>query len=185
MFEQAVLPSRPAGGRYWTVAAGFTGELLVVGFLLLAPLIWTDFLPRARALNWISLPSPPPPIEKEPPPVEVQRTRVSQVIGRVLIRPRTIPPTPLTIEDPPAAFASPEDNVRSAPANAVLSLLDAVVRLVPPEHRVAQTAVSQPRQPRPPRRVASARSTRRVCSIAWSPSIRPWPVPPGSQAPWN
>lgn len=56
-----MLPSRPAGGRYWTVAAGLTGELLVVGLLLLAPLIWTDFLPRVQALNWISLPSPPPP----------------------------------------------------------------------------------------------------------------------------
>ena len=59
MFEQAVLPSRPAGGRYWTVAAGFSGELLAMGFVLLAPLIWTDFLPRARALTWISLPAPP------------------------------------------------------------------------------------------------------------------------------
>jgi hypothetical protein len=66
MFEQAVLPSRPNVGRYWTAAAGLTGELLALALLFLAPLIWTDFLPRVQALTWISLPSPPPPV-KEPP----------------------------------------------------------------------------------------------------------------------
>jgi protein TonB len=156
MFEQAVLPSRPAGGRYWTVAAGFTGELLVVGLVLLAPLIWPQLLPRAQALTWISLPSPPPPVLKEPPPVRIHPIR--QSVGRILIQPVTIPPTPLIIEDPPAAApgASVDDGVRSAPATAVLSLFDSFVRVAPPEHRVAQPIVSQPVKPpaAEPRRIS-------------------------------
>jgi protein TonB len=161
MFEQAVLPSRPVGGRYWTVAAGFTGELLVVGFALLAPLLWTDFLPHARALNWISLPSPPPPIANEPPPVEVHQTRVSQVIGRVFIQPRTIPPTTLTIEDPPGAEPSVSSNagVQEAPATAVLSLLNSFVHVAPPEQRVAEPAVSRP-APTAPRRISAMHPAR-------------------------
>jgi len=166
MFEQAVLPSRPAGGRYWTAAAGFTAELLAVAFLLLAPLIWTDFLPRMSALTWISLPSPPPPIVKEPPPAHVQPTH-TQIIGRTLVLPTTIPSTPLTIEDPPATEtnAAVESGVRGAPANVLSSLLD-LVRPAPPEHH-AQPAVSQPAKSAPaePRRISAlhpARLVRRV-----------------------
>jgi periplasmic protein TonB len=164
MFEQAVLPSRPAGGRYWSVAAGFTAELFAVALLLLAPLIWTDFLPRMQALTWISLPSPPPPIVKEPPPAHVQPAH-TQIIGRTLLQPITIPSTPLTIEDPPPAEknAAVESGVRGAPANAFLNLLD-LVRPAPPEHHVAQPAVSQPVKSAPaePRRISALHPARLV-----------------------
>lgn len=164
MFEQAVLPSRPVGGRYWTVAAGFTGELLVVGFALLTPLIWTDFLPRVQALTWISLPSPPPPVLKEAPPVRVHPTRPWQSNGRLLIQPATIPPMPLLIEDPPAAEPgdSADVGVRSAPANAVLSLFDSLVHVAPPEHRVAQPTVTQAVKSTPvsPRRISVVQPAR-------------------------
>lgn len=165
MFEQAVLPSRPAGGRYWTVAAGFTGELLVVGLVLLAPLIWTDFLPRARALNWITLPSPPPPILKETPPARVVHpAQPWQSDGRALSQPLTIPATPLTIDDPPGAEpgAVANDGVRNTMASAMLSLFDSVVRMVPPEHPVAQPVVTQPTptQPAAPRRISALHPAR-------------------------
>lgn len=157
MFEQAVLPSRPAGGRYWTVAAGFTGELLAVGLLLLVPLIWTDFLPRARALNWISLPPPPPPIVKEAPAVQVHPTRQWQTVdGRVFL-PRTIPPTPLPIEDPPGAELSTSSSasVKGGLLSDALNLLASSVAIAPPEHHAAPT-VTQPVKSAPaePRRIS-------------------------------
>ena len=164
MFEQAVLPSRPAGGRYWTVAAGFTAELLVVAFVLLAPLVWPQLLPRAAALRWISLPTPPPPMAKEQPPVQVHPARPWQFNGRQLIQPVTIPPTPLTIDDPPGAepSASVDSGVRSAPANVVLSLFDSITRVAPPEHRVAQPVVTRPVPPPPaePRRISALHPAR-------------------------
>jgi protein TonB len=157
MFEQAVLPSRPAGGRYWTVAAGFTGELLAVGVLLLAPLVWTGFTPRARALNWISLPSPPPPVLKEAPPVRVNPTHPLPPNGGPLVLPVTTPPTPLPVEDPPRAepATAVDGGVRSASANAVLSLFDPIAHIAPPEHH-AQPVTSQPVKSSPagPRRVS-------------------------------
>ena len=160
MFEQAVLPSR--GGRYWTVAAGFTGELVAVGLLLLAPLIWTDFLPHVQALTWISLPAPPP-IVKEPPPAHVQPTH-TQIIGRTLVLPVTIPSTPLTIEDPPAPelSAAVDAGVSNAPAGALQRLFDPAVRIAPPERRVAPPAVTQPAKspPAEPRRISALHPAR-------------------------
>lgn len=177
MFEQAVLPSRPAGGRYWTVAAGFTGELLAVALLLLAPLIWTDFLPRARALNWISLPSPPPPIVKEPPPIRVHPTRPWQTIdGRVFL-PRTIPPTPLPIEDPPGAELSTSSGagVKGGLLSDALNLLASTMAIAPPEHRAAAPAVTQsvksaPAEPRRISVVYPARLLHRVEPIYPAPA---------------
>ena len=164
MFEQAVLPSCPAGGRYWTVAAGFTGELLAIGLVLLAPLVWTDFLPRARALNWISLPSPPPPVVKEPPAVRAHPARPWQAIGRLLIQPRTIPATALIIDDPPGALPSTsgDEGVRTNSATAALELLGSLVRTVPLQPRVATAPVTQPVKSAPaaPRRISMVRPAR-------------------------
>ncbi|HEV3330400.1 MAG TPA: TonB family protein [Bryobacteraceae bacterium] len=165
MFEQAVLPSRPAGGRYWTVAAGFTGELVAVGLLLLAPLVWTDFLPRARALNWISLPAPPPPVVKEtPPPPAVHPTHPWQSEGRTLTQPRLIPPTALMFEDPPGSEPSTSANggVQGIPGG-VLTLFDSSVPPVGPEHHVTQTVTPPAPTPRAaPRRISALHPARRL-----------------------
>ncbi len=158
MFEQAVLPSRPAGGRYWTVAAGSPENCWPLVSCCWLPLIWTDFLPRARALNWISLPSPPPPIVKEPPPLRVHPTHTFQSVDGRLFQPRTIPPTPLTIEDPPGAelSASPGAGVKGGLLSDALNLLASTVAIAPPEHRVAAPAVTQPVKSAPaePRRIS-------------------------------
>jgi protein TonB len=166
MFEQAVLPSRPANARYWTVV-GFTGELLALGFLFLAPLIWTDFLPRIQALTWISLPSPPPPAVKEPPPPRIQPTP-SQFIGRTLLQPLTIPGSPLSIDELPApeTSASPDAGVRGSLASALMGLFDPLLRAAPPEPRTAQPTVAPPvKPPAQPLRISAlhpARLLRRV-----------------------
>ena len=164
MFEQAVLPSRPAGGRYWTVAAGFTGNAAAVGLILLVPLVWPQLLPRTQALTWISLPSPPtPPVQEAPVARVVRPTHPWQSVEGILTSPARIPPSALMFEDPPGAapisFAS--DGVHSASLT-VLGLFDPHVHVIPPEQRAAQPVVTQPAKapPAEPRRISALQPAR-------------------------
>jgi len=165
MFEQAVLPSHPAGGRYWTTIAGFSAELLVIGLALLAPLIWTDFLPRVEALNWISLPAPPAAASKPLPERVVRPTHPWQTVGNILLRPTVIPPTALLIEDPPGAVpgGSASDGVQvPAGAGVLATLLDSLAHAVPPQRVAAPAVVAQPAPAAPaaPRRISALQPAR-------------------------
>jgi protein TonB len=65
MFESATLTAAPASTRLWSACAGVTGQLLIVGCMLLAPLVSPAVLPNLRSyVTALEAPGPPPP----PPP---------------------------------------------------------------------------------------------------------------------
>jgi periplasmic protein TonB len=75
MFESATLTAAPASTRLWSTCAGISGQVLIVGVMLLAPLISPAVLPNLRSYVTLAPPGPPPP----PPPA-----------GGVTVRPRTV-----------------------------------------------------------------------------------------------
>src|SRR3954454_19587394 len=76
MFEQATLSAAPVSSRLWSTCAGVTGQALIVGCMLLAPLIWPQALPQLQ--SYISLAAPGPPAPPPPPP------------GSTTVRPRVV-----------------------------------------------------------------------------------------------
>jgi protein TonB len=104
MFEQATLSTAPASSRLLSTCAGVTGQALIVGCMLVAPLIWPQVLPQMRSYITLAPPGPPP-----PPPVPVttvqprsaQHTVARQWKPDGFYAPRSIPAKPLTIDDPP------------------------------------------------------------------------------------
>lgn len=104
MFEQATLTAVPAASRLWTTCAGVTGQALIVGSMLLAPLISPAVLPQLQSYVTLTAPGPPPP--PPPPPGEITvRPRSARTIPfqvtKGLVLPRFIPDRAATIEEPP------------------------------------------------------------------------------------
>lgn len=65
MFESATLTAAPASTRLWSTCAGVTGQALIVGCMLLAPLVSPAVLPNLRSyVTSLEAPGPPP----APPP---------------------------------------------------------------------------------------------------------------------
>src|SRR5215472_16555306 len=64
MIEQAMLQPAPVGKRLGSALAGMTGQMLFVGGLILAPLVFPQVLPQAQSIIALVAPGPPPP----PPP---------------------------------------------------------------------------------------------------------------------
>lgn len=94
--------------RSWTVLAGFSGQLVALGFAMLIPLIYTDSLPSFRwsdihVLPPVSRPSPPP--ESLPAMARAQSSagRPDFVPPTGLTAPVRVPEHPAVIIDPPAA----------------------------------------------------------------------------------
>jgi len=58
MFEQAILVNVPVGRRLWSTCAGVTGQMLLVGGLILAPLIFPQVLPQVQSLVTLVAPGP-------------------------------------------------------------------------------------------------------------------------------
>src|SRR4051812_3588274 len=76
MFETALLSTGPQSKRAWTTFAGVTGQALLVGGLVLAPLIWPQALPRVSWMVSLAAPTPlapPPPAGPRVTPVHVIR----------------------------------------------------------------------------------------------------------------
>src|SRR3954466_9872868 len=104
MFEQATFSSAPVSSRLWSTCAGITGQALIVGCMLLAPLIWPQVLPQLQ--SYVSLAAPGPPLPPPVPVTTVQPRSAVRTIARQwkpdgFYAPRSIPTKPLTIDDPP------------------------------------------------------------------------------------
>jgi protein TonB len=164
MFEQAVLPARPATTRYWAAAIGLGGQLLVITSLFLAPLIWPQLLPRAVFQSWIAAPSPPPAAPKEPTPTRVRPVHPWQSVGITLVTPRFIPSTPQMIEDPPDAAPSAGVVGGDAGGHGISNIISTLINLPPPPARVADPPAMQAAPaattPAVPRRISAVKMAR-------------------------
>jgi periplasmic protein TonB len=94
MFDQTFVDGVGKTHKSWTVTLSFGVEFLIVGVLILVPLIWTEALPKASLVNFLTAPAPPPPPPPPPPPqqvVKVQHLVPRQFDGQTLRAPIKVP----------------------------------------------------------------------------------------------
>jgi protein TonB len=110
MFDQTFVDGVGKTHKSWTVTLSFAAEFVAIGVMVIIPLIWTEVLPRASSLNFLTAPAPPPPPPPPPPPAPPV-VKVAHVIPRqftgALTAPREIPKQVANIvEDalPPSAL---------------------------------------------------------------------------------
>jgi len=94
MFEQTFVDGTGKTHKSWTTMVGFSLNMLVVGVLVIAPMIWTDILPVNALRSALFVPPPPPP--PPPPPAEAPKVIQVKVIPRQfdsgrLMQPKVIP----------------------------------------------------------------------------------------------
>jgi periplasmic protein TonB len=102
MFETAVLSYGPPTKRVWATFAGFTGQAALVGFALLAPLLWPQVIPKVTWAVQVVGPPPPPPPPPGPSVIPRHAKAYTQFVDNVLQQPVAIPPKALIFtEDEP------------------------------------------------------------------------------------
>ena len=73
MFEQSTLPSGPASKRLWATCVGMSGEALLVGLAIVAPMVFPQVLPRTTLITSLL-----PPVPQGRPKAEPDRPRATQ-----------------------------------------------------------------------------------------------------------
>jgi protein TonB len=158
MFETALLPTGRQTKRTWTTFIGVTGQVLLVGGLVLAPLISPAALPRVVWSVALAPPSPP-----SPPPVPVRVTPVSHttiVRSNVFREPTSIPRDVKVVIDDVAEAAPPGPTVIGAvpsvggPGDSIGILHPVqleVPRPRPPDTAPVTTPKATPTPTKPPR----------------------------------
>ena len=94
MFDQTFVDGVGKTNKSWTVTLSFALEFVAVGVMILIPLIWTEALPKAQLVNFLTAPAPPPPPPPPPPPaqvIKVVHVAPRQFNGQTLQAPREIP----------------------------------------------------------------------------------------------
>ena len=107
MFETATFSYGPSNKRVWTTAMGFTGQAVLIGCALLAPLISPQTLGRAFLVTALVAPGAPPAPTPPGPRVEPVPSRgaAPPTTRRTMIEPvlANVPPIAVTLIDPPEA----------------------------------------------------------------------------------
>jgi len=160
MFETATLSYLPPSKRVWATAMGFTGQAVLVGCALLAPMISPQTLGRAFLVTTLVTPgAPPPPLPPGPKVVPQSSHAVAtRAFPHGITEPVNIPPIAAIIVDPPEAAGGAQGvagGVRGGVPNGVpgvSNLIDDVVAMVPvyrPPDVVNHVAVNPPPPVRP------------------------------------
>jgi len=107
MFEQSTLNSGPALKRIWTTGVGLTGNAMLLGVAILAPMVWPQMLPRAMFVTTVSIPIPtgPPKPRVETTVARSKSNYVPRPMPGVIYAPTSIPDKPQIIVDPPSDVA--------------------------------------------------------------------------------
>jgi periplasmic protein TonB len=160
MFE-ATLTAAPVSHRLWGTCAGVTGQALVVGALILAPLIFPQVLPQVESLVTLVAPGPPP-----PPPAAgmLVRPRTSVAATRTFrcdfCAPVAVPSRVVTVVDePPQATGIgvpggvPGGQAGGVPNGVLGSILSAIPAIAPPHPAEAAPANAAAAAPIPRLRI--------------------------------
>ena len=163
MFETATFSYGPSPKRVWTTAMGFTGQAVLVGCALLAPLVSPQTLGRAYLVTGLVAPGVPPPVRRAGPADAPRPTRMAAVptTPHTLVAPGFIPTTmPLPSDDPPEpAGNGPErpgvkggtgEPGRGSGTDLALDIIRVVPVVRPPEvtHRETIAPVAPVKPPR-------------------------------------
>jgi protein TonB len=171
MFETASLTYGSPSKRIWATAMGITGQAVLIGCALLAPLISPQTLGRALLVTTLVPPGAPPP-PPPPGPKVVPRPAhagATQIFRNLLTAPVSIPAVAAMIIDdfPEVADSGPgvpggiAGGTRDGAATGVLtSLIGEVARMIPMEHLpevLARDPVKAPPPPAKPPRITQLR----------------------------
>jgi protein TonB len=160
MFETATFSYGPSNNRVWTTAMGFTGQAVLIGCALLAPLLSPQTLGRAFLVTGLVAPgAPTAPVPPGPRVEPVPRGAAAKPTYTNLFNepvPAHIPAIAAMIVDPPdtsvsgpaSRFGVPGGDPNAAPSNDPNSLIRNIVGMVPVVH--------PPVVERPPVTVAAA-----------------------------
>jgi periplasmic protein TonB len=164
MFETATLSYGPPSKRVWATAMGFTGQAVLIGCAVLAPLISPQTLGRAFLVTTLVTPGAPPP---PPGPRIVPRSPhavATQIFRNLLTEPVNIPRiAAILVDDPPEAVGDGPGvqggvpgGVRDGVQNGLVSsILNEGARPVPvvhlPETVEREVAKAPPVPVKPPR----------------------------------
>lgn len=108
MFEQSTLPSGRASKRLWATCLGMTGEALLVGFAILAPMLWPQVLPRTMLVTSLLPPVPrgrPKPEADRPPTTQAVVHRMPIIRDGWIHEPPRIPDKVVILVDLPIQIA--------------------------------------------------------------------------------
>jgi len=114
MFETATLSYGPPSKRVWATAMGFTGQAVLIGCAVLAPLISPQTLGRAFLVTTLVTPGAPPP-PRPPGPRIVPRSphaAATQIFRNIFTEPVNIPRIAVRIIDEPPEAAGSEPGVQ-------------------------------------------------------------------------
>ncbi len=145
MFEQAVLENSNGSRRAFATGAGFAGQAALAVFLIVAPMIWPQVLPRPQ---WMMSIAAPPPAPALPEHVTAVRPRaehsVAPLMPRQIAVPTSIPHRVAEVIDDPGPGVPVLTGVLGGMGGAIGSgLLDGLLRAAEPK-----PAIRQP-EPRP------------------------------------
>lgn len=141
MFEDSLMES---GGRIktnqrWTGLVSTVAQLVLVGFLVLMPFIFTEALPKGQLTTWLVAPPPPPP---PPPPAapQVQHVqKVSEIVDGALRTPSKIPKKIQMIkeEETPASTGVSGGVVGGVPGGSAGGVIGGIIGSAAPPPKVA------------------------------------------------
>ena len=157
MFEDSLIESagRIRTKRGWTTLLSLVLQVLLVGFLVLVPLIYTEALPKAQLVSFLVAPPPPPP----PPPPAAEVIRAVKVIQTDIVDGQLRAPTKIpekvqmiTEDEPPPTMSSgvvggvpggvPGGQMGGVLGGIISSTPVAVPKVAPSRVRVSQGVVS-------------------------------------------
>ena len=160
MFETATLSYGPPSKRVWATALGFTGQAVLVGCALLAPLISPQTLGRALLVTTLVPPGAPPP--PPPGPKVVPRPShagATQIFRNFLTAPVSIPAIAAMIVDdfpdvpesgPGVAGGIASGTRDGVPGGVLSALIGEVARIIPMERPPEVRPPFLSTEPQPP-----------------------------------
>lgn len=161
MFETATLSYGTSTKRVWATAMGFTGQALLIGCALLAPLIWPQTLGRAFLVTTLAPPGAPPPPPPPGPKIVPQSHHAvaTQIFKHILTTPVSVPAVAaIIVDDPPEVAGSgpgvpggvPGGGRDGVPGGLVDSIVNEGARAVPVVHPPEIVNREPVRPPAPP-----------------------------------
>ena len=154
MFETAVLVNGPSTNRVWGALAGFTGQAMLIGCALLAPLVWPQVIPRVSWVMTLAPPGPPPPPPAPAAQPALRHVRVVplQTSRGLLTAPVRIPEHPLILVDEPevagaggggaGVVGGTEQGMPGGIVNSIVSQAARYLPLVKPPEEIVRPAPS-------------------------------------------
>jgi protein TonB len=142
MFEDSMMES---GGKIrtqtkWTTPISFIVQILLIGFLVLLPLIYTEALPSRLLNTMVVAPPPPPPPPPPPAPAVKQIPHVSEVVNGELRTPSKIPKKINMVEEhetPPPSTGVMGGVVGGVPGGSAGGVIGGLIQSTAPPPKVA------------------------------------------------